>query len=101
MLQPGTTPLPLRSGGEGLLHVPPGPLRGLVLVLHDAGGTAEHGLSLLRGQADARGLVLLAPVSAGPTWDALSGTGRRDTPAVDAALQHVLARMPLPRTGWP
>jgi phospholipase/carboxylesterase len=98
-LPPGTHPLPLHTGRTGLLHVPPGQVRALVVVLHGAGGTAEHGLSLLRAPADARGLALLAPASAGSTWDAITGPGRRDTSALDAALQDVLARLPLPVGG--
>ena len=95
-LRPGTTSLPLSTGRNALLHVPPGPARALVIVLHGAGGTAEAGLSLLRAQADPRGLVLLAPASAGSTWDAITDSGARDTAALDAALVDVLAGMPLP-----
>lgn len=95
-LLPGTTSLALGAGRPGLLHVPPGPARALVVVLHGAGGTAEHGLSLLLGHADARGLVLLAPASARSTWDAVTGDGRRDTAALDRALEEVLGRLPLP-----
>ncbi len=95
-LQPGTSSVPLTNGRDGLLHVPPGPLTALVVVLHGAGGTAQRGLSLLRAHADARGLVLLAPASAGSTWDAITGSGARDTSALDAALRDVLAGLPLP-----
>ncbi len=95
-LEPGTSPITLTTGREGLLRVPPGQPRSLVVVLHGAGGDAERGMSLLRAQADARGLVLLAPASAGSTWDAITGTGERDTAAIDAALHDVLARLPLP-----
>lgn len=75
--------------------MPPGATTAVVVVLHGAGGTAEHGLSLLLAHADARGLVLLAPSSAGSTWDAITGDGGRDTAALDAALRDVLARLPL------
>lgn len=94
-LQPGTTSVRLATGRTGLLHVPPGAATTLVVVLHGAGGTAEQGLSLLRAHADARGLVLLAPSSAGSTWDAITGDGARDTAALDAALRDVLAGLPL------
>lgn len=94
-LTPGTTSVPLTTGRTALLHVPPGPATALVVVLHGAGGTAEDGLSLLRAQADERGLVLLAPSSAGSTWDAITGSGARDTAALDAALRDVLSRLPL------
>lgn len=95
-LPAGTSELPLVGGGQGLLHVPPGDPQWLVVVLHGAGGTAAHGLSLLHALADARGLVLLAPTSRGSTWDAVTGRGEHDTAAVDAALGQVLARLPLP-----
>jgi phospholipase/carboxylesterase len=94
-LQPGRTSVRPAMGRTALLHVPPGATTTLVVVLHGAGGNAEHGLSLLRAYADARGLVLLAPSSAGSTWDAITGDGGRDTAALDAALQDVLARLPL------
>jgi phospholipase/carboxylesterase len=94
-LKPGTTSVPLTTGRYALLHVPPGAVTTLVVVLHGAGGSAENGLSLLRKHADARGLVLLAPSSAGPTWDAITGSGARDTAALDAALRDVLSALPL------
>jgi phospholipase/carboxylesterase len=94
-LKPGTTSVPLATGRSALLYVPPGAVTTLVVVLHGAGGSAEDGLSLLRAHADARGLVLLAPSSAGPTWDAITGSGARDTAALDAALRDVLSGLPL------
>ena len=93
-LQPGTASIPLATGRAALLHVPPGAPATLVVVLHGAGGSAEQGLSLLRAHADAHSLVLLAPSSAGPTWDAITGTAGRDTAAIDAALQTVLRGLP-------
>ena len=94
---PGTSTLAPRAGRPALLHVPPGPPRALVVVLHGAGGTAEHGLSLLRAHADERDLALLAPASAGATWDAITGRGDADTRALDDTLREVLARLPVPR----
>ncbi len=87
--------MPLTTGRSALLHVPPGAVRALVVVLHGAGGTAEGGLALLRKHADDHGLVLLAPASAGPTWDAITGEGARDTAALDGALREVVTRVPL------
>ncbi len=96
-LPPGTSALAPARGRAGLLHVPPRPPRALVVVLHGAGGTARDGLSLLSGLADERDLALLAPASAGPTWDAVTGTGDADTRALDEALHEVLGRLPVPR----
>jgi len=91
----GTSEVPLSTGRTGLLHVPPGRVSSLVVLLHGAGGTPQHGLSLLLGLADARGLALLAPASTGSTWDAISGSGEQDTRALDAALRDLLSRLPL------
>jgi phospholipase/carboxylesterase len=89
--------LALTTGRSALLHVPPGAVSAVVVVLHRAGGTAEHGLALLRTHADDHGLVLLAPASAGPTWNAITGDGERDTAALDQAITDVFIRLLLPR----
>ena len=96
-LPPGTSTLAPGKRRPGLLHVPPGPPRALVVVLHGAGGRAEHGLSLLRALADERDLAMLAPASAGATWDAITGRGGADTHALDDALHEVLARLAVAR----
>src|SRR4051812_339267 len=73
----GLHPLGLARGRDGLVYVPagyradrPAPL---VLSLHGAGGDAEHGLALLRRQADDSGLIVLAPASRRQTWDVIVG----------------------------
>lgn len=91
----GTSTVRLGNGREGLLHVPPGDTRGLVVALHGAGGDARAGLDLLRAQADRFGLVVLAPASAGSTWAAIRRGADPDTPALEAALADVLARHPV------
>ncbi len=82
----------------GYLYVPatyrashPAPL---VLLLHGAGEDARDGLALLRQQADAAGLILLALTSRGPTWDAIVGRGRygSDVAAIDQALEGTFSR---------
>lgn len=95
--RPGETALDLGGGGRGgLLYVPPSydPARPapLAVMLHGAGGTGVHGLGLLRAQADAAGLILLAPASRRQTWDAIGGQFGPDVAAVDRALAHVFAR---------
>jgi phospholipase/carboxylesterase len=67
----------------------------LVLLLHGAGGTAQHGLELLVGQADDAGLVLLAPSSQGRTWDLLLGGYGPDVAGIDRALAEVFQRLPV------
>ena len=95
-------PIGLRSLGlavrrDAYLYVPatyqtkrPAPL---ALLLHGAGEDARDGLALLRAQADAAGLILLAPTSREYTWDLL--VGRRygpDVAALDRALEHAFSR---------
>ena len=93
-LLPGTSTVPLTSGRQGRLHVPPGAISGLVVALHGAGGQASAALQLFEGRADRRGLVVLAPSSTGPTWAALHGGVDPDTPALDAALEVLFGAHP-------
>ena len=93
-LTPGTTELTLGNGRRGLLHVPDGPVTGLVVTLHGAGGEAGAALELLRADAARTGLVVLAPASRGSTWAGLFGGHDPDAPALDAALADVLAAHP-------
>jgi phospholipase/carboxylesterase len=93
---PGVHPLRLGTGRDGLLYVPtgyeaarPAPL---ALMLHGAGGSAEHGLSLLRPHADTAGLLLLAPASRRETWDVILGRYGPDVTFVDRALGQTFRR---------
>jgi phospholipase/carboxylesterase len=98
----GTAPVGLRTLGpggarDGYLYVPPACRAGspapLAVLLHGAGEDARDGLALLRAQADAAGLILLAPTSHEYTWDLL--VGRRygpDVAAIDRALEHTFSR---------
>jgi len=95
-VSPGaTTTIALNNGRSGLLHVPSGPVRGLVVALHGAGGQAGHALDLLRLDADRLGLVVLAPTGFGSTWAVLQRGPDVDTAAVDAALHDLFRRTPL------
>ena len=58
-------------------------------MLHRAGGSAVHGMGLLRAQADAAEMILLAPASRRRTWDAVGGQFGPDIAATDRALAHV------------
>ena|SRR5215212_1288107 len=94
-------PVGLRSLGltatrDGYLYVPatyrPKRSAPLALLLHGAGEDARDGLALLRAQADAAGLILLAPTSREYTWDLL--VGRRygpDVAGIDQALDHTFS----------
>lgn len=93
----GLHPLGLGDKRDGLLYIPssyqperPAPL---ALLLHGAGGRAQHGLPLLQGIADARGMVLLGVDSRRETWDIIAV--RRygpDVVFIERALEHVFAR---------
>lgn len=69
----GVYPLQLDARRDGLIYVPkayaPGRPAALALMLHGAGGQAEHGLSLLQSHADENNILLLAPASRASTWD--------------------------------
>lgn len=98
----GLEQLQVDGGTCGLLYVPAG-VRSerpapLVLLLHGAGATAQHGLNLLIGQADDAGSVLLAPNSQGGTWDLLLGGYGPDVARVDQALAKTLQRLPVDPT---
>jgi phospholipase/carboxylesterase len=93
----GLHPLGLGSERDGLLYVPqsyeperPAPL---ALLLHGAGGRAQHSLPTLKGVADKTGMVLLAVDSRHETWDIIAV--RRygpDVVFIERALEHVFAR---------
>jgi predicted esterase len=91
--RPGATALAVTPGtrelGSGaLLHVPqtdgPWPL---VVLFHGAGSTARAGLGLL----EAPKAVLLAPQSAGSTWDQIERGFGPDVTRLDGALRSVFA----------
>jgi phospholipase/carboxylesterase len=87
----------LRTGGrDALLAVPPDhdPARAapLAVMLHGAGGTASQGLQLLSDNAAAEGFLVLAPASAGGTWDVIVSDYGRDVTAIDHALADVFDR---------
>ncbi len=94
----GLRPLGTGDVRDGYLYVPaayrterPAPL---VVLLHGAGEDARDGLALLREQADAARLILLAPASREYTWDTVVGRGRYgpDVAAIDRTLEEVFSR---------
>jgi predicted esterase len=92
----GLQPLGLCAKRDFLLYVPknyqasrPAPL---VVMLHGAGGDAADGMSPFRNLADAAGLILLAPVSRGQTWDVLFGDYGPDITLIDQALAQTFSR---------
>lgn len=93
---PGVQPLGLRPERDALVYIPagytPNKPATLVLLLHGAGGVAEHGLSLLQDLADANNLLLLATASERQTWDMIRAEYGPDVAHVDQALAHVFSR---------
>lgn len=93
----GRHALGFSSKRDSYLYVPasydsghPAPL---VLLLHGAGGHAQHGLELLQHLADVNGMILVAPASTSYTWDVIVeqayGT---DVALLDQALETIFSR---------
>jgi predicted esterase len=94
--------LPSGTARDHYLYVPPqyGPDTPLplVLLLHGAGGHAQHGLDLLQHLSDAHGLILVAPASTAPTWDVIVAREYGpDVELVDRALNHVFSHYAVDR----
>lgn len=94
---PGVQPLQLARRKDGLLYVPqhyaPGRPAALAVMLHGAGGNAEHGLSLLRNYADEHNIILVAPASRLGSWDLIAaGAFGKDVIFTDQALDLVFRR---------
>jgi len=97
-LGPGTHPLALASGRDGLLYVPPGYRADapapLVVSFHGAGGSAQRWLTRVTGLADTAGCVLLVPDSRDRTWDVVvEGQFGADVAFVNRALQLAFTRL--------
>ncbi|AHG88869.1 phospholipase/carboxylesterase [Gemmatirosa kalamazoonensis] len=92
-LTPGLEPLDVDTSQEVLLYVPTGytPDRPapLAVALHGAGQSARTGITPLMAQADAVGLIVVAPQSVGSTWDFIRGTYGPDVANMDKALARV------------
>jgi predicted esterase len=92
----GLHPLGLDGKRDGLLYAPagyqaerPAPL---AVMLHGAGGNAQHGINMLRQFADEAGLIVLAPQSRRQTWDILVGGYGPDVAFIDRALEQTFSR---------
>lgn len=86
--------LQLGSTRNGFFYVPPSynvhhPAP-LVLLLHGAGGHAQHGLDMLRHLADDSGIILVAPASSSYTWDVIVDQAYgTDVALVNQAIEQV------------
>jgi phospholipase/carboxylesterase len=92
---PGLRPLGLDPVRDARLHVPadldPGRPAPLVVAFHGAGGEGRQMLDVLAALADARGFLLFAPDSRGPTWDVILDGYGPDVAFVDRAMGRVFA----------
>jgi len=77
---------------EAIAYIPAsaGPLPPLLVVLHGAGRRADRMIERLEPDADARGIILLAPTSRGVTWDSVSLA--EEPPSRDSALANARAQ---------
>lgn len=86
----------IEGARDALIYVPAGYKRDapapLAVMLHGAGGAAEHGLSLAERFADESNMIVVAPQSASSTWDAIRGGFGADVLAMDRLLAQLFAR---------
>ncbi|HEY4360691.1 MAG TPA: PHB depolymerase family esterase [Bryobacteraceae bacterium] len=86
----GLRPLGLRDDRDALLYIPESAAKfdraPLVVSLHGATRNADRGIELLRTLADRHGFLLLAPASAGQTWDAIGGIYAPDPAFINKSL---------------
>jgi predicted esterase len=96
----------MRAGTTATLYlpeaIPAGASAPFLLLLHGAGGKGDDMIRKFKAQADMRGIILLAPDSADPTWDvAMSMSGNRwappsfgrDVKRIDTLLKEAFARV--------
>ena len=101
-LEAGLHSVALPGGRDGLLLVPDGPTRPLPLLVffHGAGGNAERSLPVVSAAAQAAGVLVLLPTSAGATWDLIRGGLGADVTALDAALSGIFERYAVDRVAF-
>lgn len=93
---PGTYPLGVRKGRDGVLHLPPQyrpetPIP-LVVLLHGAGGSGASITQRFKGYADELGIAFVAPDSTEVSWDR-GDRLTRDVAHIDAALAVAFRRV--------
>lgn len=62
--------------------------RPLLVMLHGAGGRAINALSIVRAEAQRRGVIVVAPKSSSASWDVLRGGFGPDVATIDQALEN-------------
>ncbi len=94
---PGIHQLPIGRKRRALLRVPEGLSNerqaALAVMLHGAGGNADHGLGILSPYAERAGLIVLAPESRKTSWDLISDSRYGpDVKFIDECLKFVFSR---------
>ena len=82
----------LQLGRPTLLYVPEKPSGAFMLMLHGATQTPQRMLVRLKDAADALGVTIVAPKSAGITRDAIRGQFGTDVAFIDGALRAAFAQ---------
>ncbi|MGA2712678.1 MAG: PHB depolymerase family esterase [Bryobacteraceae bacterium] len=87
---PGLHQLTLRGERDALLYIPESSTKRdaapLVVSLHGATRNADRGIELLRSLSDEHGFLLLAPASAGQTWDVIEDSWGPDVAFINRSL---------------
>ena len=95
----GLLPLDGPTGELLALAYVPEPVDGrpyrLAVVFHGAGGSPRDGLNLLLSIADRHRILLVAPKSAGTTWDLIVDGFDVDVRRVDRVLEEILDSYPV------
>jgi predicted esterase len=98
----GLHSLQIDKNREALFYVPKGykPEKpsAFALMLHGAGGNAQHGISLLQNLADEAGIILLAPKSLDATWDVIADEYGADVDFIDRAMKEIFERYAIDKT---
>jgi len=93
----GVHTIDVPAGPRALLYLPPGATGDaslpLVVSLHGAGGNANHGIQMLREDAEEYGFGVLAPASNEKTWDVIVGGFGPDVKALDYCLTFTFERV--------
>ncbi len=93
--EPGLHHLGLSRTRDAILYVPGERAEAavpLAVMLHGAGGNAQHGMSLVEALAEQMGMLVLAPPSRAETWDVIRGAYGPDVSFIDEALAATFER---------
>ena len=91
----GTHRIAVTGGPDALVRVPPGVGESpapVAVMLHGAGGRAEHGIQLLGDLPVEHRFIVVAPQSQASTWDVIVDSYGPDVAALDAVLGQVFDR---------